>query len=147
MERTDQYKMVGRSSATLCCRTPGAQMGNGNQVTVKDVPLKCKHCGSGSFTHRRSQLNTAAMTFFNLDWLNASADIYVCKNCGFLHWFLGASIRRDTTMDDAPLPDEPVPVDDTSVASKCLSCDEAIPPGMDTCPKCGWSYRSSENAT
>ena len=113
-------------------------MSNGNPVTVKDVPLKCKHCGSGGFTHCRSQLNTAAMTFFNLDWLNASADVYVCENCGYLHWFLGASIRRDTTMDE---------VDDTSVASECLSCGEAIPPGTDACLKCGWSYRSSENAT
>jgi len=125
-------------------------MGNGNEVTVKDVPLKCKHCGSGRFSHRRSQLNTAAMTFFNLDWLNASADIYVCEDCGFLHWFLGslgASIRREPEMDNVPLPDGPIPADDTSAASECLACGKTIPPGMDTCPKCGWSYRSSENAT
>ena len=122
-------------------------MSNRKQVTLAGVPLVCKHCGSGDFTHRSGQLNTAAMTFFNLDWLNASADIYVCEQCGFLHWFLGRSILPERTMDHAPLREEPVPEDDTSVASRCLKCRESIPSGTDTCPKCGWSYRAPKEST
>jgi len=112
------------------CSNPGAEMENEVQITIKDVPLECKHCGSGHFAHRRAQLNTAAMTFLNLDWLNASADIYVCERCGYLHWFLGSS-TTDTELEDAP----------------CLSCGASIPPEVDACPKCGWSYDSSENGT
>lgn len=58
-----------------------------------------------------------------------------------MHWFLGASLRRGTEAEDADLPDERIPADDTSTASECLACGGTIPPGADSCPACGWSYR------
>ena len=135
---------IGGLERARCNKSIGARMDNAKQITVNEVRLACKHCGSDRFTHTSGQLNTAAMTFFNLDWLNASADIYVCEDCGFLHWFLGESIRRDKGMDESvPLPEEPIPVDDTSSPSNCLACGKTIPAGIDGCPGCGWSYRSS----
>jgi hypothetical protein len=118
-------------------------MDNTKKVVIKGVVLSCHHCGSGSFTHRRSQLNTAAMTFFDLDWLNASADIYVCTDCGYLHWFLGAPVAAVTEEHDVS---GVIPVDDTSTESDCLACSTVIPAGSDTCSACGWSYRLSENS-
>ncbi|HXF96675.1 MAG TPA: hypothetical protein VNI61_11310 [Gemmatimonadales bacterium] len=51
-------------------------------------PLTCQVCGHTRFRRRRAKLNTTWMTFFELDWLNRSADCYVCDRCGFVHWFL-----------------------------------------------------------
>jgi hypothetical protein len=57
-------------------------------VDVLDSPLTCRVCGNGDFRHRKAQLHTAAMTFLHLDWAQASAEIFSCAACGFLHWFL-----------------------------------------------------------
>lgn len=121
-------------------------MNDQNAVTIKDVPLSCQHCGGNSFKHRCSQLNTAVMTFFGFDWLNASADVYVCDNCGYLHWFLGSS-KDNTNSEKNPSPEENTIADDSSLASECLSCGEVIPQGADTCPKCRWSYRPLKEPT
>ena len=32
------------------------------------------------------------MAFFDLDWLNKSAEVFVCEECGKLEWFLDPSI-------------------------------------------------------
>lgn len=98
------------------------------------VSLECKHCGSTRFRHRTSQLNTTLLSFLDLDWLNVSADVFVCQDCGFLHWFLGEKTP------EAPLPPEEVPADDTSEPSVCLDCGKPIPAGSYTCAACGWSY-------
>lgn len=50
--------------------------------------MRCHHCGGGDFDRREAQLNTAGMTFLNLDWANRSAACFVCRACGFIHWFL-----------------------------------------------------------
>lgn len=50
--------------------------------------LKCQICGHDEFHRREAQLNTAGMTFLNLDWANPSATCFVCETCGHIHWFL-----------------------------------------------------------
>ena len=55
----------------------------GRQVT-------CSHCGCTEFEQSHAQLNTAGLTFLDLDWANRSATIYICKNCGHIEWFLQA---------------------------------------------------------
>jgi predicted nucleic-acid-binding Zn-ribbon protein len=50
--------------------------------------LKCQVCGHDEFSKREAQLNTAGMSFVNLDWANASAVCFVCEQCGYIHWFL-----------------------------------------------------------
>ena len=55
--------------------------------------LKCPHCGGTQFTQERAQLNTTVMTFFKLDWLNKSADTFICSACGRIEWFMNARIE------------------------------------------------------
>ena len=62
------------------------------QFSINGKELNCSHCAGHSFTRRKYQLNTAAMTFFDFDWLNKSAEVFVCANCGKLEWFLEPSV-------------------------------------------------------
>lgn len=98
----------------------------GKPVEVRGKPLVCAHCGGTRFARRQAQLNTAIMTFFDMDWLNKSAQVFVCMTCGRLEWFLEPTVSPER--DDA----EP---------TECVACGETIPSGRDKCPKCGWSYK------
>jgi predicted nucleic-acid-binding Zn-ribbon protein len=57
-------------------------------VEIIGQQLVCLVCRYDRFQRREAQLNTAAASFFNLDWANTSAVCYVCKRCGYIHWFL-----------------------------------------------------------
>ena len=50
--------------------------------------IACGHCGSERFTAGSAKLNTTMMTFLDLDWLNRSATILICGNCGEIRWFI-----------------------------------------------------------
>ncbi len=58
------------------------------QIQIVGKALHCEICKHDRFWTRTAQLNTAVATFFNLDWINASATCYVCDGCGYIHWFL-----------------------------------------------------------
>ena len=51
--------------------------------------LKCPICSGENFWHREAQLNTRAMTLFDLDWINPRGDCYICDNCRHILWFYG----------------------------------------------------------
>lgn len=55
---------------------------------IAGLYVTCSHCGGDEFDERSAQLNTAAASFLNLDWANASARVLVCRSCGHLEWFL-----------------------------------------------------------
>lgn len=57
-------------------------------VHIEGRELECRICGERRFHHKRAQLNTALLSFFDLDWANATADTYICDRCGYVHWFL-----------------------------------------------------------
>lgn len=57
-------------------------------IIVRGQPLECHVCRHEHFWTREAQLNTAAATFFNMDWANESAVCIVCDNCGYIHWFM-----------------------------------------------------------
>jgi len=46
-------------------------------------------CANEYFHTREAQLNTAAASFFNVDWANRSATCLVCSECTHIMWFLG----------------------------------------------------------
>ena len=48
----------------------------------------CSHCGGVEFDERSAQLNTAGLTFLDLDWANRNATVLVCQQCGHIEWFL-----------------------------------------------------------
>lgn len=60
----------------------------GECYTVAAKPVNCLHCGSDRFVEGRAQLNSAGMTFLNLDWANRSAATLTCTACGRIEWFL-----------------------------------------------------------
>ncbi|MCL2817446.1 MAG: hypothetical protein FWD39_03540 [Clostridiales bacterium] len=57
------------------------------KVVFKDKELVCPVCSSTDFWERKTQLNTAEMTFLGLDWANKDAINYVCGHCGYMFWF------------------------------------------------------------
>ena len=98
-------------------------MPEGSTVEIKGKTLCCPHCGGHAFVQRRAKLNTAFMSLFDLDWLNDSAEVFVCAGCGRLEWFLGS--------DEIPLGED----------IECLDCGAAIPAGQDKCMACGWTFK------
>ncbi len=50
--------------------------------------LRCEICKNDRFWYRRAQLHTAVASFFDLEWVQPSADCFVCSRCGYIHWFL-----------------------------------------------------------
>ncbi len=57
-------------------------------VEIIGQQLVCLVCRYDRFHRREALLNTAAASFFYLDWTDTSAVCYVCKQCGYIHWFL-----------------------------------------------------------
>lgn len=55
---------------------------------IEGVALTCSHCGCGHFTHDQFLLNSRGMSFMGLDWANENANVYLCKNCGHIEWFV-----------------------------------------------------------
>ena len=78
----------------------GIRIKTAKQIAINGKELKCTHCNGQLFTNRKSQLNTAGMSFFDLDWLNKSAEVFVCEECGKLEWFLdpSVSIQKDESI-------------------------------------------------
>jgi len=52
------------------------------QYTSAGKKLLCPHCGGDEFAKGSVQLNTAGMTFLNLDLTNKSATMLACTACG-----------------------------------------------------------------
>ncbi len=59
---------------------------SGYQVAGRQVV--CSHCGGASFEEGAAMLNTAGLTFLDLDWLDQNASILKCTNCGHIEWFV-----------------------------------------------------------
>jgi hypothetical protein len=60
----------------------------GERYVVAGRAVRCPHCAGGLFVEGRAQLNTAGMSFLNLDWANRSAATLTCTACGRIEWFL-----------------------------------------------------------
>ena len=60
----------------------------GERYVVADKAVTCGHCASDRFVEGRAQLNTAGLSFLNLDWANRSAATLTCTSCGRIEWFL-----------------------------------------------------------
>lgn len=98
-------------------------------MDAKDRKLSCSHCGCADFHHRRAQLNTALATFFGLDQFNQSADVYVCRRCGRLEWFLAPD--QDYLVATAPIVKG-------APAVECPICNLIVKKEVSRCV-CGWT--------
>jgi hypothetical protein len=68
----------------------GAKNASGPLVgsfSVAGKRVQCPHCGESSFAMDRALLNTRGRTAFGLDWLDPSAYILVCAECGRIEWY------------------------------------------------------------
>ncbi len=105
--------------------------------------LRCAHCAAGQFVHRPAEAAGAAPeSLGNLAWL-AAADVYACRACGHLHFFLPDIVtemdRRSAPREEAENAAENIPEDDPS-ETHCLACGVRMSARSDTCSACGWSY-------
>lgn len=95
----------------------------------KDRELRCPHCGCEDFTHRQAQLNTALATFLGLDAHDRSADLYACRRCGRLEWFVAP--------DPAYLV-ATAPIAAGAPAVECPRCNMIVKREVSRCV-CGWT--------
>ena len=56
-------------------------------VEILGKPFVCPVCSNSRFYRGKAQLNTAALSFLNLDWANKSATYIACSDCGHINWF------------------------------------------------------------
>jgi len=56
---------------------------------AEGLQVHCPNCQSIEFFEGKALLNTAGMTFFNLDWANREALTLMCGHCGLIQWFGG----------------------------------------------------------
>lgn len=55
--------------------------------TLAGRPVRCPHCGNQEFVPGQAMLNSRMRTVFNVDWLDPSATVLVCSECGRIEWF------------------------------------------------------------
>ena len=70
---------------------PEAKMAKKKEAAERSVQgnkLTCPVCSSTLFWTRTTLMNTAGLSFLDLDWANRSASNYVCDRCGYVFWFL-----------------------------------------------------------
>lgn len=60
----------------------------GARFAAAGKPVTCPHCAEDRFHRGTALLNTAGLTFFDLDWLNRSATTLACARCGLVQWFV-----------------------------------------------------------
>ena len=87
---------------------------------VNGRPLTCPHCQGTSFRHKHILLNTAGMSFFDLDWLNKSADTFACTTCGRIEWFTEATVTEGGSTE----------------GHDCPRCGYFIQAAQTFCPNC-----------
>ncbi|RXT07131.1 zinc ribbon domain-containing protein [Ammoniphilus sp. CFH 90114] len=63
------------------------EAGGAGSYQANGISITCVHCQYDKFEHGQAQLNTALLSFFNLDFANRSANILTCHQCGYVHWF------------------------------------------------------------
>lgn len=68
------------------------RQGDATAVEISGKELVCSHCSGSAFLRSRAQLNTGFATFLDLDWLNESAEVFACAECGRLEWFVQPKI-------------------------------------------------------
>jgi len=64
-------------------------------VVIKEKELQCSHCSHNQFSKVEGLLTTTWVTLFRFPFWNKSASCFVCKNCGFVHWFLQPKEKAD----------------------------------------------------
>ncbi len=75
------WEGLKRASKAMTEGDPPARYSAGGKQII------CEHCGHEEFDEGSALLNTAGMSFVNLDWANKSATTLMCDACGRIHWY------------------------------------------------------------
>jgi len=102
------------------------------EVYLGDLKLRCQICKEELFWRREAQLNTATATAWGLDYLNASADCYVCARCGYIHWFLPQEEGQEHIERRRKIFNE--------LKDPCPYCKFNLKSGKDKCDECGKEF-------
>ena len=78
---------MGLFGDTMGAFLRGASGDRSDSFERAGLAVTCSHCGGESFEKSSALLNSRGLTFLDLDWANAEADIFICKNCGHIEWF------------------------------------------------------------
>lgn len=60
----------------------------GEAVIVDGRTLLCVVCASDGFRVRRTKTHPGLAAFFGSEWIDLSAECYICTACGYVHWFM-----------------------------------------------------------
>lgn len=50
--------------------------------------ISCPICRCDRFSQRRALLSSRADAAFNMQWLSDSAEAWICRQCGYILWFM-----------------------------------------------------------
>ena len=68
-------------------RNPPLVPSDDGHYDVVGTRVSCSHCGGRHFTPQEILLNTWLLSLLRIDWLDSSATVLSCNNCGHLTWF------------------------------------------------------------
>jgi hypothetical protein len=57
------------------------------EYSVAGRPVRCPHCGERKFAPSSALLNSRVRSAMNLDWIDPTASILICVECGRIEWF------------------------------------------------------------
>lgn len=58
-----------------------------SEYSVGGRPVRCPLCTHTKFLPGRALLNSKVRSVFNVDWLDPTASLLVCGECGRIEWF------------------------------------------------------------
>ena len=57
------------------------------EYSVAGKRVHCPHCGGSEFAPSSAMLNSRGRTAFGADWIDPSASILICAECGRIEWY------------------------------------------------------------
>ncbi len=79
--------LVFRTMLRRPTRNPPLVPSDDGSYEVGGKRVACSHCGSSNFAAQEILLNTWLLSLLRIDWLDSSATVLTCNNCGHLTWF------------------------------------------------------------
>lgn len=79
--------VVFRSLLRKPTRNPPLIPRDDRHYEVGGKRVTCSHCGARNFSAQEILLNTWLLSLLRIDWLDSSATVLSCDNCGHLTWF------------------------------------------------------------
>ena len=73
----------------------------GFEYEAGGITISCPRCGNTKFHKSKAQLNTKEMTLWGLDFLDRSAKILHCRQCGYIRWFGKPLLNRTLSRSEA----------------------------------------------